>query len=202
MHLLVKCIKRNEFSLFLIFMKKSHLHFLLFFLLIGACQSPANAPVTLTEHEQIHLLDQIIRYMGHLPKKGSHENKFEDRFDHYYQFLILDYTIEAYKHDSEYEYLLTSRITPSLKVKKIAIGIKLKREKNGKITYYEEVFRTWKFAEDEMKKKGQMLFDQMVKGKDLSPYYPQNSNEEYIEFPDERVKFDTETRRWMTISQN
>jgi hypothetical protein len=54
-----------------------------------------------------------------------------------------------------------------------------------------------------MIEKGQMLFVKMIQGKDLSPYYPQNSGkEEYIEFPDEMVKFDTDKRRWLTISGN
>jgi hypothetical protein len=105
--------------------------------------------------------------------------------------------VEAYHQKEDYEYVLTSRIAPSLKEKKIAIGVKMQRNANGDLTYYEEVFRTWKFEIPEMQVKGLMLFDKMVKGEDLSPYYPQNSGkEEFIEFPDEKVTFDIEERRW------
>jgi len=48
-----------------------------------------------------------------------------------------------------------------------------------------------------MFEKSMMLFDLMIKGEDLSPYYPQNSGkEEFIELSDERTYFDTEERRW------
>jgi len=184
-------------------MKNTVLYILLFLILFSACSKPNIDVHQITLKEQRTIILSIIRYMGHLPKKGSHLNKFDSQFDEYYSKLALDYTLEAYHADSEYEYILTSRVAPSLKIKKIAIGIKLKRDKNGQILFYEEVFRTWKFVEEEMIEKGQMLFVKMIQGKDLSPYYPQNSGkEEYIEFPDERVKFDIKERRWSTISEN
>ncbi len=157
----------------------------------------------LSDREQKEILYSVIRYMGHLPKKGTHENKFETTFDEYYSKLALDYEVEAYHKEAEYEYVLTSRIAPSVKVKKVAIGVKMKRDENGNLSHYEEVFRTWKFEIPEMKEKGNMLFEKMVAGEDLSHYYPQNSGkEEYIEFPDEKVSFDTLERRWKMEGNN
>lgn len=149
-----------------------------------------------TERQQIILT--TVRYLGHLPKKGTHDNKFESQFDEYYSGLALDFNMEAYFEKDGYEYFLVSRIAPSLKVKKVATGVKMQRDKNGSLIYYEEVFRTWKFEVPEMLEKGLMLFDKMVKGEDLSPYYPQNSGvEEYIEFPDVKIYYDTNSRRWL-----
>jgi hypothetical protein len=111
----------------------------------------------------------------------------------------LDFTLEAYYNKNGDEYFLVSRIAPSLKVKKVAVGVKMKRDDQGNLLDYEEVFRTWKFEIPEMQQKGLMLFDKMVRGEDLSAYYPQNSGEEeYIEFPDERVFYDVNERRWRT----
>lgn len=171
--------------------------------LLTACtsQNKYNADKHLNNKEKSEILLSVIRYMGHLPQKGSHENKFESRFDDYYSKLSLDYTLDAYHREGETEFFMASRLAPSLKVKKVAIGVKLKRNAQGEILHYEEVFRTWKFEEPELEEKGFFLFDLMVKGTDLSPYYPQNSGkEEYIEFPDTKTVFDLNQRKWITVS--
>ncbi|RZS95709.1 hypothetical protein [Cecembia calidifontis] len=173
--------------------------FFLVMLILISCEggSKYDPGKYLNEKEQKQILLTSIRYMGHLPKKATHQTKFDPVYDEYYSKLALDYTLEAYYKKDGYEYFLASRIAPSLKVKKVAIGVKMKRTSDGQLEFYEEVFRTWKFEIPEMLEKGLMLFDKMVKGEDLSPYYPQNSGEEeYIEFPDAKVYFDVEERRW------
>lgn len=168
-----------------------------------SCESkPKYSPERyLSEKEQSQILYSTIRYLGHLPKKGTHENKFQEQFDEYYSKLVLDFNIEAYHKSSDYEYFLASRIAPSIKVKKVAVAVKMKRNQIGELEYYEEVFRTWKFEIPEMQEKGLMLFDKMVNGEDLSPYYIQNSApEEFIEFPDDKVFFDLEERKWKVNS--
>jgi hypothetical protein len=170
---------------------------LVLFSACGRTSDKYNAQRQLSEKEQRQLLLTTIRYMGHLPKKGTHETKFDAVFNEYYSQLALDYTVEAYYKKDGYEYFLASRIAPSLKVKKVAVGVKMKRNPDGQLEYYEEVFRTWRFEVPEMLEKGLMLFDKMVNGEDLSPYFPQNSGaEEFIEFPDEKVFFDIEEKRW------
>lgn len=174
---------------------------MLLIIMLGACTSPnkSYAPeAQLSDREQKEILYTTIRYLGHLPKKGNHENKFEATFDEYYSKLALDYTLEAYHQKDGFEYFLVSRIAPSFKEKKVATGVKMQRNATGELEYYEEVFRTWKFEIPEMQEKGLMLFDKMVKGEDLSPYYNANSgHEEYIEFPDGKVQYDIIQRRWV-----
>ncbi|EOZ96073.1 hypothetical protein A33Q_2666 [Indibacter alkaliphilus LW1] len=170
-------------------------------ILLGACTSSNKSyspEAQLSEREQKEILYTTVRYLGHLPKKGTHENKFNADFDEYYSKLALDFTLEAYHKKNGYEYFLVSRIAPSFKVKKVATGVKMKRDANGEVTYYEEVFRTWKFEVPEMLEKGLMLFDKMVQEQDLSPYYNANSGEEeFIEFPDGKIQYDTVQRRWI-----
>lgn len=173
---------------------------LLGLLLMAACtpKSKYDPDKYLSTSKKQQVLLTTVRYLGHLPKKGTHENKFDAVFDEYYSKLALDFTLEAYFEKDGYEYFLASRIAPSLKVKKVATGVKMQRDSDGNLTYYEEVFRTWKFEIPEMQEKGLMLFDRMVNGGDLSPYYPQNSGaEEYIEFPDGKVYYDPSSRRWL-----
>lgn len=177
--------------------------FVVILISLVSCESkPKYSPERLlNEKEQSEILYTTIRYLGHLPKKGTHENKFEAQFDEYYSKLVLDFDLEAYHQEGDFEYFLVSRIAPSLKVKKVAVGVKMKRNEVGELTYYEEIFRTWKFEIPEMQEKGLMLFDKMVNGEDLNPYYIQNTApEEFIEFPDEKAYFDLEERRWKVKS--
>jgi hypothetical protein len=173
---------------------------ILFPFLFANCQQSATIGQKPDETLERQTLKSIIRYAGKLPPKGAnHDNKFDPKFDEYYEKLAQQHRIDLYHQDSKTGdlYLLVSRIAPSLQVKRVATGIHL-RMAGDSITYYNEVFRTWKMPEAELAEKGAMLFAKMVKGEDLNPYYPQNSGkEEYIEFPDSKVRFDTQKRRWI-----
>ncbi len=176
--------------------------FLTFFtavVLLTACE-PAPKGQKPDEETAAQLLSKIIRYIGLLPQYATHETKFDSTYNEFYAEELKKYRVDLYHKDTRTGdiYLLVSRIAPSLRIKRVATGIKM-RLSGDSIAYYHEVFRTWKMEEPELARKGQMLFDKMVRGEDLSPYYPQHSGkEEYIEFPDEHTHFDVEKRRWVT----
>ncbi len=167
--------------------------------LLTACQ-PAPKGEKPEDETANQLLSKIIRYIGHLPQYATHDTKFDSTFNEFYAEELKKYRIDLYYQDERTGdiYLLVSRIAPSLRVKRVATGVKM-RLSGDSVAYYHEVFRTWKMEESELAQKGQMLFEKMVRGEDLSPYYPQHSGkEEYIEFPDEHTHFDAEKRRWVT----
>ncbi len=175
------------------------------FLVSIACQQEGKndysfAHISPEEQEQIKY--RIIRYVGKRPKKAKEQDKFESRFDAYYQEQAREkYRFEAYHQKSDTVFLLLSRIAPSLYQKRVAIGLKLVLQSDT-IPYYEEVFRTWKMTEEQLTSKALLLFGKMCRNEDLSPYYPQYSGkEEYIEFPDERSYFDVPSRSWK-LKQN
>jgi hypothetical protein len=171
--------------------------------LLSSCsqKDPYHPDRNLSTSEQQQILLTTVRYLGHLPTRATHTNKFDPAFDEYYSKLALDFNLEGYFEKDGYEYFLASRIAPSLIVKKVATGVKMQRDADGNLIFYEEVFRTWKFEVPEMQEKGLMLFDKMVNGEDLSPYYPQNSGaEEFIEFPDTKVFYDVKERIWKVKS--
>ncbi|MFC4872280.1 hypothetical protein [Negadavirga shengliensis] len=174
------------------------------FLAVGfACQEKNYSPDQLDDKEKEEVMYAMVRYYGRLPKKfASHENKFEGRFDAHYRKHALEHNLLAYHKDcNEREYFLISREAPSLFEKYVATGIVMERDEAENIVYYKEVFRTWKMREPELQIKSMMLFDRMVQGQDLRPYYPQHSGtEEYIEFPDAVNAYDTRTRRWLHSS--
>lgn len=170
--------------------------------LFFACQSPSSPPIGVRPDAQTQqaYLETIIRYVGHMPKKATYETRFDTAFSEFYADQVEKHRVDLVHMDtaSGQTFLLVSRIAPSLHVKRVATGIKLQMSGDS-LTQYEEVFRTWKMPEEELAKKGGMLFSKMVRGEDLSPYYPQHSGkEEYIEFPDEQTRYDATLRRWVT----
>jgi hypothetical protein len=186
-------------------LKKEIIVLLLGLLAVSSCnqKDPYHPDRHLSNSEQQQILLTTVRYLGHLPRRATQATKFDPAFDEYYSKLALDFNMEGYFEKDGYEYFLASRIAPSLIVKKVATGVKMQRDPEGNICYYEEVFRTWKFEVPETQEKGLMLFDKMVKGEDLSPYYPQNSgNDEYIEFPDAKVTYDVQNRIWKINSNS
>jgi hypothetical protein len=142
---------------------------------------------------------KVIRYAGDLPRNGNHDNKFDSSYNDHYKKLSAAHQLRFYYEDAKsgYRYFLLTRIAPSLTEKYVAVGGKLKMSADS-LTSYEEVFRTWKMPEEEQLKTAEMLFRKMLKGEDLSKYYPENSGEAYIiEFPSKRYYFDTTKRRWL-----
>jgi len=167
---------------------------------ISSCTSGNYSSDQLSAEQQEETLYQMVRYFGKLPKKGAdHDNKFEEKFDPYYKLHAKEHQLIAYhKSNDGKEYLLLKKVAPSRYEKFFATGIETVRDKHGNIIHYKEVFRTWRLLEPEFTNKSMMLFDKMAKGEDLTPYYAHNSgDEEYIEFPDRTLAFDTKSRRWL-----
>jgi hypothetical protein len=173
-------------------------------LLFAAACSTGSSTETLgekpSEELEKELITAIIRFIGRLPSNATQATKSEARFDEHYERLIEQHRIDLYHRDenSGHAYLLVSVPARSLYEKWAGTGVHL-HIIGDSIAYYEEVFRTWKMPEAELAEKGALLFTKMVKGEDLSPYYPQNSGkEEFIEFPDENTFYDREKRQWVS----
>jgi hypothetical protein len=146
---------------------------------------------------------RILPYVAKLPKKVSHEQKWESRFIPYYKGLMerFEWRYVAPAGDGSY-YFMIQRPAPSLYNKKVGIAGKVKFDSETyEILEYEEAFWTFKFKEPVFDEKGLMLFTKYVQGVDLTPYYSMNNLEEYIEFPDENNTYDKKLRRWKFITE-
>lgn len=169
-----------------------------------ACQTSApnyEASQHLDTAAQSAFIGQIIRYLGKLPGKGNEANKFDAQFDEHYAKEAGAYRLDFYHQDKATGdiFAMVSRIAPSMYERRTGTGIKMSKSPGGDITAYEEVFRTWKMAPADLAERGQMLFAKMAQGEDLSSYYTKNAgNTDYIEFPDENTRYDTERRLWVS----
>ncbi len=174
--------------------------FLIVVLTVFSCadHEPKTFENTLTEEQTAVFLYQISRYIVDLPKRGDHNNKFDASFDEHYRKGVDKYNLEYYHTDeSGHVYFMLTRIAPSVQEKYVALGGKFQPSEADTLNNYEEVFRTWKMTREEMEPKVAMLFEKMVNGEDLSPYYTMNSgNTDYIEFPDAETSYNKELRVW------
>ncbi len=156
----------------------------------------------LEPQQQQELMWSVIRYLGRAPQGVTPTERFYSQYDSFYMNQLTSHKLDAYFSAEGKQYFLISRSAPSLKEKRVATGGWLVRSGDGDITAYREVFRTWKMVPDTLSRRAIFLFDKMVKGESLEPWETRNSGGvEYIEFPDERVTFDSATRSWqLTIA--
>ncbi|MFN3639977.1 MAG: hypothetical protein ACK4UK_03590 [Flavobacterium sp.] len=170
---------------------------------ISACQEKLeNIEVAtyLTETEQEDFKKEIVRYYEGLPKKATHTNKFDSVFQPYYNEKVrASDVLYYYKNEDGDIYFAITKIAPSISLKKVATIGKLIKNEQDSIVYYEEICRTWKMPEEELKEITAMLFQKVIKGKDIIPYYTKNSQPKFIiEFPDDNNYYCTESRKWKT----
>lgn len=157
------------------------------------------SPEEITEFKR-----KLIRDIAKLPTEVSQQGKYHQMFDEYYEKEVSNHDLEKYYKNKDGKiYFLFTHISPSIKLKKVALGGYVVFSRDGKISDLEEVFRTWKHEPEVLAPIADMLFEKMVKGEDLSPYYTQNSgDEEIIQFPDSETYYDKKQRMWMSTREN
>jgi hypothetical protein len=177
----------------------NYLAFLAFILAFSACGISSDPNEYLTEDEQLNFKNDIIRFVDHLPKKTKEEDKYNPKHDDYYQNRAEKAILLHYYPQSNGEiYFAIAKIAPSIKVKRVATIGKVRKDDSGNIIFYEEICRTWKMVDEELNEKTKMVFQDVVKGRNIEKYLTKNSLPDYIiEFPDDLVKYDTLQRKWV-----
>jgi len=172
--------------------------FIVSLLLLSSCTNDSYDPNKfLTPEAQQKLIRETVYYSMKVAPNANHETKFNEEFDWYYDRAAKEVEITKYYIDENgNHYFLMSRVARSITPMREGIGGKIRYDDSGKLNAYEEIFRTWKMESDSLELKGAMLFDRMVKGKDLSLFYSKFQGDKYIEFPNERFSFDKKLRLW------
>lgn len=172
-------------------------------LVFSSCTRDIHVDAQLSDEEQGELQYALSRYVAKPAPKSTLENRFDAEFDDYYRRESGKIYPKFFYFDrkSKRNYFVITHIAPSLQEKYVALGGYYIDGENG-FDQYEEVFRTWKFTEDELLPKAEMLFTKMIKGADLSRYYPEATGDQYIQFPNEDTYFDKERRQWVSTREN
>ncbi|MBC7850746.1 MAG: hypothetical protein H7Y31_13480 [Chitinophagaceae bacterium] len=170
-------------------------------ILIGCGRDSYDPDSKLSPNEKEKIIMMIVRYVTKAPEKVKATEKFDKKYDDYYQQRTSQCKLEQYYVQGDNHFFLISQPAPSLLEKRNATGGKMKLDENGKVIEYEELFRTWKMIPDTLRRRSYHLFKKMVKGESLEPFLTKNSNGvEYIEFPDDQVFYDKNKREWATKS--
>lgn len=175
--------------------------FFVLILFVTGCFTDKNYDASryLSALEQHQFIQNIIFYIGDLPKNANHQSKFDQKYNDHYVKQLGRFRLDKYfKANDGYIYFEVSRLAPSFKIKRVATGGRLKYDSKNTIIEYEELYRTWKMVDNELELKTAVLFQKMINREDLSPYYTANSSEEYIEFPDDMVSFNKDLRCWVS----
>jgi len=171
--------------------------------LIAACSRPEPALVIPGERPDpataAPLLETVIRYLGKMPDKATHQTKFDTLYDAHYDRQAEMHRLDRYYRDTLNGdlWLLVSRVAPSIHVRRVSTGIHCRMDSDS-LRFYHEVFRTWKLPEEVLLPRADSLFARMVRGEDLRPWYTERMGDQYIEFPDAHTRFDTLARRWVS----
>lgn len=165
---------------------------------VGCSPISYRADKHLSDEEKTKVVAKIIRYLGKMPDKADHSTRFDSIYDAHYEKELQKYELIHFypKKNTYYIYFSVIRSAPSIKEKYVATAGKFRYE-YGVVKAYEEVFRTWRMEKPELLEKLDLLFEYMIYGRDLKPYYPENSGkDEYIEFPNNEVTFDKKKFIW------
>ena len=94
-------------------------------------------------------------------------------------------------------FFMVAQHAPSIHSKYTGLGGKYKRDSQGKITHYEEVFRTWKFPKQELEHKTKELFEELIQGKDWNYLLSDSVPHPTIEFPNKQCYYDNNQQKWI-----
>ena len=182
---------------------KAHIQTLLLLLsvLFYSCsqQERYNPDLYFSKEEQASLIKQTVRYSAKLAPAATHETKFATEFNEYYERAAGETDLRRCALDPDKNrtyYFLMTRQARSIWPAREAIGGKITINDNDQLEDYEEIFRTWKMAEDSLNDRAFELFDVMVKKEDLTLYESKYKGDRYIEFPDDRYYFNIDKKQW------
>ncbi|MEE4177580.1 MAG: hypothetical protein V2I46_08730 [Bacteroides sp.] len=144
------------------------------------------------------LIIELATYIGVKPGGATSKTRFEPRFRSYYKeyskqfrMLFLHKTGEGW----HYYYLL--RPARDLQGNNRGVGGKFLII-NGQITAFEELFNTPAGDAQTLEEIGKILFSELVEKENVDGYL---GKKQYIQWPDERLKYDKVLHEWRYDAQ-
>ncbi len=148
------------------------------------------------------LMMQIVPFIAKLHDSISNQGRFLDKNRSYMESHIIERQyqwLNFYTDKDSWSYFQVSRLEPSLKNDKFsAICGRFKMNATNSVdsSSFTEIYWTWKMREEQLKVKSSKLFDLVINKQSILPYqYPQ-ANEDWIEFPSDKVYYDSNTKTW------
>jgi hypothetical protein len=168
-------------------------------LAFSACTDPDQPYLVeqhFTEQKQIDSLKaDLITYVGVPPKRVGGLARLQPKHRSHYVSFLPKYELDRYfvaEDSTHYFFMLRPARSAKGDVQR-GVGGKFKRNERGRIVGFEEVYNTPILEEDELREKGRELFREMVQTGSIEKYAADRS---FVEWPDERLKYDQRTFEW------
>jgi hypothetical protein len=147
-----------------------------------------------TPQQRDTLLVDMVTLIGKKPKTANYLTRHEAHHRPHYinltsQFEMIHFHVTP--SDTAYFYM----IRPARSTQGITRGVggKFTLDELGKPAYFEELFNTPVNDREELIKIGCLLFMELLNSGNVDAYL---WNSDYIEWPDDRLKYDTEKQEW------
>lgn len=151
-----------------------------------------------TDNQRDSLLTNIITYLYIPAPKATNETKFEPQFRGFYTKNISKFNFQNYypAEDGWNYFLIIRPVAGGSLFKRGVLGKFKLKEKSFMPTEFEEVANTPHLAEETVKERGQYLFQELIKNGNLDK---QISMKQYVEWPDEHLRYDKKQHEWINI---
>lgn len=168
------------------------------FLLVGisACSKADKHHIDhyYSKSEQDTLMANIVTHIYKVPRGVRKQDKHDPKYRHLYlgeinKFEFVNYLVDE---DSTHFFFLI-RPARNAHGHKRGVGGKYKLGEDMTLLDFEEIFNTPMMPEEEIREKGRYLWADIVRFKHVDRYF---LNKPYIEFPDERTRYDKAKKEW------
>jgi hypothetical protein len=167
---------------------------------ITSCNNPQRKELKIdinsyySPNERDSLLADMITYIYKKPREANFQSRFDTEYrDHYVNqlpyFKPVFYTITV--DGVHYYYVI--RPARSINGNTRGVGGYFTKDSQGKITNFVELFNTPILPEHVLVTRGEKLFLEMVSTGEVKNYL---KNPDYVEWPDDRLKYDRERNEW------
>lgn len=146
-----------------------------------------------SENERDTLLVDMVTLIGRRPEFTDHLSRLQPQHRRFYIQQAEQFTIEYFytKGDTSHFYLIRPARSPRGNTR--GVGGKMTLNADRTIDYFEETFNTPVHPPDKLKTIGWELFQELIAIGNVEAY---SGNREWIQWPDGRLKYDTEKREW------
>lgn len=150
------------------------------------------------------LMLQIVPFIAKLHDSIAEKNRLNIEN---IEFIKTHIEERQYKWLNFYEdslktyYFQISRLEPSIKNDKFSAicgSFKLSDNQTIDKKSFKEIYWTWKMRENDLAKKSEILFKEAINQQSLDAYQYPKASEDWIEFPSDKVIYNTESQSWIT----
>lgn len=140
------------------------------------------------------LLVDVVTFIGRKPEGSDWQTKYDPVYRNYYIRLSAGFSFEYYYiSPAGVHYFYMIRPARHKDGNRRGVGGMYRIGSDGTIVDFEEVFNTPVKSEAELREIGKILFSELVKTGNVERF---SENRNYIEWPDDRLKYDKVKKEW------